>query len=147
MHIVKIPMIIAIQSNLQSRHCVILKKKGNDYVTTVMVKNTGSYAGKEVVQLYISAPKGTLKKPAYELKAYAKTRELQPGESQLLEMTFSNYDLASYDEIQQAWVTDGGQYTAHFAASAADLRQHATFNAKQQVVKCHNVLPYRRLPR
>lgn len=124
-----------------------VKKKGNDYVATVMVKNTGSYAGKEVVQLYISAPKGTLKKPAYELKAYAKTRELQPGESQLLEMTFSNYDLASYDEIQQAWVTDGGQYTAHFAASAADLRQHATFNAKQQVVKCHNVLPYRRLPR
>lgn len=124
-----------------------VKKKGNDYVATVMVKNTGSYAGKEVVQLYISAPKGTLKKPAYELKAYAKTRELQPGESQLLEMTFSNYDLASYDEMQQAWVTDGGQYTAHFAASAADLRQHATFNAKQQVVKCHNVLPYRRLPR
>ncbi len=124
-----------------------VKKKGNDYVATVMVKNTGSYAGKEVVQLYISAPKGTLKKPAYELKAYAKTRELQPGESQLLEMTFSNYDLASYDEIQQAWVTDGGQYTAHFAASAADLRQQATFNAKQQVVKCHNVLPYRRLPR
>lgn len=124
-----------------------VKKKGNDYVATVMVKNTGSYAGKEVVQLYISAPKGTLKKPAYELKAYAKTRELQPGESQQLEMTFSNYDLASYDEMQQAWVTDGGQYTAHFAASAADLRQHATFNAKQQVVKCHNVLPYRRLPR
>lgn len=124
-----------------------VKKKGNDYVATVMVKNTGSYAGKEVVQLYISAPKGTLKKPAYELKAYAKTRELQPGESQRLEMTFSNYDLASYDEMQQAWVTDGGQYTAHFAASAADLRQHATFNAKQQVVKCHNVLPYRRLPR
>ncbi len=124
-----------------------VKKKGNDYVATVMVKNTGSYAGKEVVQLYISAPKGTLKKPAYELKAYAKTRELQPGESQLLEMTFSNYDLASYDEMQQAWVTDGGQYTAHFAASAADLRQQATFNAKQQVVKCHNVLPYRRLPR
>ena len=124
-----------------------VKKKGNDYVATVMVKNTGSYAGKEVVQLYISAPKGTIKKPAYELKAYAKTRELQPGESQLLEMTFSNYDLASYDEMQQAWVTDGGQYTAHFAASAADLRQQATFTAKKQVVKCHNVLPYRRLPR
>lgn len=124
-----------------------VKKKGNDYVATVMVKNTGSYAGKEVVQLYISAPKGTLKKPAYELKAYAKTRELQPGESQLLEMTFSNYDLASYDELQQAWVTDGGQYTAHFAASASDLRQHATFTAKKQVVKCHDVLQYRRLPK
>lgn len=117
-----------------------VKKKGNNYVATVIIKNTGNYVGKETVQLYITAPAGKLVKPALELKAYAKTRELRPGESQRVEMTFSNYDLASYDESQQSWVTDGGQYTARFAASVNDIRQNIPFIAKQQKVKCHDVL-------
>ena len=105
-----------------------------------MVKNTGNYVGKEIVQLYITAPSGKLVKPALELKAYAKTRELQPGESQRVEMTFSNYDLASYDESQQPWVTDGGRYTAHFAARVTDIRQDIPFVAKSQKIKCHDVM-------
>ena len=122
-----------------------VKKKGTDYVASVTVTNTSNYAGKEVVQLYVTAPKGKLEKPAYELKAFAKTCELRPGETQRVEMTFSNYDLASYDESQQAWVTDGGVYTALFAASAADIREKAAFTAKSQTVKCHDVLQKRPL--
>ncbi|MBP5277987.1 MAG: glycoside hydrolase family 3 protein [Prevotella sp.] len=117
-----------------------VEKKGNNFVASVRITNTGNLAGKEVVQLYITAPQGKLKKPVYELKAYAKTRELQPGESQVVYMPFSNYELASYDESQQSWVTDGGQYTARFAASVADIRQNVPFNVKAQKVKCHDVL-------
>lgn len=115
-------------------------KKGNQYVASVMVKNTGQNVGKETVELFVAAPKGTLPKPAFELRAFGKTRELKPGESQRVEMTFTGYDLASYDEQQQAWVTDGGTYTALFSASADDSRQRADFKVKAATVKCHDVL-------
>ena len=115
-------------------------KKGRNYVAAITVKNTGSVAGKEVVELFITAPKGKLDKPAMELKAFGKTRELQPGESQQLLLTFSGYDLASYDTDQQAWVTDGGEYTAKFASSAEDIRQTVKFKAGHEVVKCHDVM-------
>jgi beta-glucosidase len=117
-----------------------VSKKGKGYVAAITVKNTGSVAGKEVVQLYITAPKGKLDKPAMELKAFGKTRELKPGESQQLLLTFSGYDLASYDTDQQAWVTDGGEYIAKFAASAEDIRQTVKFKASAETVKCHDVL-------
>ncbi len=117
-----------------------VSKKGKEYVAAITVKNTGSVAGKEAVQLYITAPKSKLQKPAIELKAFGKTRELKPGESQQLLLTFSGYDLASYDTDQQAWVTDGGEYTAKFAASAEDIRQTVTFKAKAEIVKCHDVM-------
>jgi beta-glucosidase len=81
-----------------------------------------------------------LEKPAIELKAFAKTRELNPGESQEVKMTFTNYDLASYDESQQAFVTDAGTYTGRFAASATDIRQNVTFKADAGLVKCHDAL-------
>lgn len=55
-------------------------------------------------------------------------------------MTFTRYDLASYDEQQQAFVTDAGTYIARFAASAADIRQNVYFKADAGIVKCHNVL-------
>ncbi|MCR4852132.1 MAG: glycoside hydrolase family 3 C-terminal domain-containing protein [Prevotella sp.] len=117
-----------------------VSKKGSSYVAQLTVKNTGSRAGKETVQLYVAAPKGQLEKPAYELRAFAKTRELKPGESQRLEMTFTAYDLASYDEGQQAWVTDGGTYTALFSASAEDIRARSDFKVKAAKVAAHDVL-------
>jgi beta-glucosidase len=109
-------------------------------VAQVTVKNSGQRPGKEIVELYVAAPKGTMEKPAYELKAFGKTRELKPGESQRLEMTFTPYDLASYDESQQAWVTDEGTYTALFSASAEDCRSRVDFKVKSARVQCHDVM-------
>lgn len=117
-----------------------VQKKGDKYIASVVVRNTGSMPGKESVQLYVTAPKGNIVKPAIELRAFGKTRELKPGESQRLEMTFTNYDLASYDTNQQAYITDAGTYIARFAASATDIRQNVEFKAARQVVKCHDVL-------
>ncbi|MCR5327225.1 MAG: fibronectin type III-like domain-contianing protein, partial [Bacteroidales bacterium] len=71
-------------------------------------------AGREVVQLYVTAPAGALDKPERELKAFAKTGELAPGESQTVEMTFATYDLASFDESASAFVADKGTYNARF---------------------------------
>ena len=117
-----------------------VQKKGNKYIASIVVTNTGEYPGKEIVQLYVTAPCGKLAKPAYELKAFGKTNELQPGESQTVAMEFSNYDLASYDESQQAYVTDAGDYTARFASSSANIRQNVKFKGKAETVKCHDVL-------
>ncbi|KAF2328149.1 glycoside hydrolase family 3 C-terminal domain-containing protein [Flavobacterium ginsenosidimutans] len=117
-----------------------VKEKNGVYTASVTVKNIGKLSSREAVQLYITAPKGKLAKPVYELKAFGKTKELQPGESQKIEMTFTNYYLASYDESEQAFVTDKGVYVAHFAASADDIRQNVNFKAVAQTVKCHDVL-------
>ncbi|MBR4926369.1 MAG: glycoside hydrolase family 3 C-terminal domain-containing protein [Prevotella sp.] len=118
-----------------------LQRKGDGYVASVTVKNVGDKAGKEVVQLYVSAPEdSSMPKPAIELRAFGKTRELKPGESERVEMTFSNYDIASYDVSQQAYITDAGSYTVHFAASATDIRQSAKFKSDKFKWQCHDVM-------
>lgn len=117
-----------------------IKASGKNIVATITVKNTGSVAGKEAVELYVTAPKGGLEKPAKELKAFAKTRELKPGESQTLTMKMTAYDLASYNEDTQSWETAAGQYTAHFAANVEDVRATSTFKMGKSAVKCHDVM-------
>ena len=102
-----------------------MKKSGEQIEVSVNVMNTGKVAGKEVVQVYVSAPKGKLEKPAKELKAFGKTRELQPGETQTVRMTLQRRDLASFDEEQSAWIVDAGTYQFLIAASATDIRATA----------------------
>ena len=110
-----------------------IKTEADLFKLTVTVKNTGKYAGKEAVQVYVTAPESKLVKPVKELKAFAKTKELKPGEEEVLEFTFSQYDLASYNESMAAWVTEAGYYQVSFAASAQDIRQTASFNIAQEI--------------
>lgn len=76
------------------------------------------YSGKEVVQVYVSAPEGKLDKPYQELAAFEKTRELKPGESQLLEITFAVAELASYSEAEASWVLEAGDYVIRVGNSS-----------------------------
>ena len=118
-----------------------VKAAGDGFEASVKVTNTGSVAGKEVVQLYVSAPAGGLDKPVRELKAYAKTRELQPGESEVVTLKVDAYGLASFNEASSAWEAAAGDYKLAFGASSRDLRGDATFTLPEaKSWPAHNVL-------
>lgn len=117
-----------------------VKAGKKETTVSVVVKNTGSYTGKEVVQLYVSAPEGKLDKPAKELKAFAKTSELKPGDSQTITFVINNEDLASFDESQSAWVVDAGTYKFHIGASSRDIKATLEAGIKGSVRPANNVL-------
>ena len=118
-----------------------VKAKGKDAVeVSITVKNTGAISGKEVAQVYVQAPKGKLEKPAQELKAFAKTRELQPGESQTLTMTIPVRDLASFDEVGSQWLTEAGNYTFRIGNSSRNLPLSASLTLKEYTEKVNNAL-------
>lgn len=102
---------------------------------SVTVTNSGSVAGKEVVQLYISAPNHKIDKPAAELKGFAKTKLLQPGESQEISFTLRPADLASFDTKTSAWVADAGNYTARIGTSQKTVLSSTFKLAKDLVVE------------
>ncbi len=101
---------------------------------TVTVTNAGRVPGKEVVQIYINAPKQKLKKPASELRAFAKTRLLKPGESQTLSFTLTKNDLASFDPASSSWVAESGTYTINVAASSANIKSSASMALLKDIV-------------
>lgn len=90
------------------------------WTVKVNVKNTGKVAGKDVVQLYVKAPRKGLDKPERELKGFAKTPLLNPGETCEVEIFISKESLASYDESARSWVTAKGRYTFIAAKDALD---------------------------
>ena len=119
----------------------VVKAGADGFTATITVTNTGKVAGKESVQLYVTAPEGGLEKPAFELKAFAKTRKLAPGESQTLTMNVDAYTLASFNETASQWETAAGTYTVKFAANAADVRATAQYKHKKaQSWKVNDVL-------
>ena len=119
----------------------VVKAKGKDAVeVSITVKNSGSVAGKEVAQVYVQAPKGRLEKPAQELKAFAKTRELQPGESQVLTMTIPVRDLTSFDEANSQWLSEAGTYTFRIGASSRDIKATVSLPLKEYTEKTSNAL-------
>lgn len=87
-----------------------MKADSETVTVTVKVKNTGGAAGKEIVQVYYSAPAGALDKPYQELAGYVKTKELQPGEEQEVSVSFATASMASYDTARAAWVLEAGTY-------------------------------------
>ena len=108
---------------------------------TVTVTNTGSVAGKEVAELYISAPTTKLDKPVAELKAFAKTALLAPGASQTFNFTITATDLASFQTASSSWVADAGDYTVKIGTSEETFAS-ANFKLPKEVVveKVHKVV-------
>ena len=118
-----------------------IAEKGDSYEVSVTIKNTGEREGKEVVELYISAPDNkAANKPAKELKAFAKTKALKAGESETVTMTVKAADLASFDEAASAWVVAEGEYQFLVGASSQDIKATLTANAKAQQTKVNDVM-------
>ena len=118
----------------------VVKAKGDLVTVSITVKNTGTVSGKEVAQVYVTAPQGRLQKPAQELKAFAKTHELQPGESQTLTMTIPVRLLASFDEAGSQWLTEAGTYTFRIGASSRDIKATAQLKLAEYTEKTTNAL-------
>lgn len=119
----------------------VVKLNGDKVNVSINVKNTGSVNGKEVAQVYINAPAGRLEKPTKELKAFAKTRELKPGESQTLNMVINVRELASFDEAGSQWLAEAGTYNVLIGANVADIRATTQFKlAKEYTEKTTNAL-------
>ena len=105
----------------------------------VSVTNTGDMAGKEVVQAYYGAPQGKLGKAARVLCAFAKTRLLQPGETQLMTLCWKIADMASYDGcgkvFKSAYVLEQGEYKFYIGTSVRDAVENATvYTAAKDIV-------------
>lgn len=100
---------------------------------TVDVKNTGSVAGREVVQVYVSSPSVKLKKPEETLAAFAKTKLLNPGESQTLSFTVETKDFASFDEATSSWIAEAGNYGLKVGASSMIIKQSSGFKIAKEL--------------
>ena len=96
------------------------------------VLNAGHYAGKEVAQVYIKAPKGRLEKPFQELKGFHKTRLLKPGEVERVEIEVDMRSLASFDG--RNWVVEKGEYEVRVGTSSRDIRLKSKFTIDQDIV-------------
>ncbi|MBO1362860.1 glycoside hydrolase family 3 C-terminal domain-containing protein [Prevotella sp. A2931] len=108
---------------------------------TVSVKNVGKADGKEIVELYVAAPDSKrLNKPAKELKAFAKTKSLKPGEAETLTLTVKTADLASFDADTSVWRVDAGKYQLLVGASSRDIKTTLPIDVKARETKVHSVL-------
>lgn len=100
---------------------VVAEVIGDSVRVSVRVKNTGTeYAGKEVVQVYYTAPEGRLDKPYQELAAFRKTALLLPGQEELVELSFAVKDMASYSEKDAAWILEKGTYIIRVGSCSRD---------------------------
>ena len=100
-----------------------------------MVKNTGTEPGKETVQVYIGAPRGELEQPVRELRGFAKTKELQPGETELVTISIPKDRIVSYSEERNAWIREPGVYTVFAGTHSRDLQKCGIMEAKTLLVK------------
>ena len=116
----------------------VVEQTEDEIFATVQVTNTGDTAGKEVVQLYFEAPQGILKKPARQLAAFAKTRLLLPGETQLVRLSFKKEDMASYDDLgkiaKSAYVLEKGIYKIYAGTSVRDIEEIDQMELSKNVI-------------
>ncbi len=102
-----------------------------ELTVSIDVENTGNVAGREVVQVYASAPEVKLNKPSEELVAFGKTKLLEPGETETLTFTISTKDLASFDEATSTWITEAGTYTLKIGAPSKDIKATSDFTMEE----------------
>ncbi|MBR5507104.1 MAG: glycoside hydrolase family 3 C-terminal domain-containing protein [Clostridia bacterium] len=112
---------------------------GDDVSVKAEVTNIGNYDGKEVVQVYYSAPRGKITKPRLELCAFKKTKLLRPGESETLIMNFNVKDMASYDDVgaveKSAYILEKGQYRLYVGNSIRDTKEvEFDFSPKDNII-------------
>lgn len=113
------------------------KAEDEEIKLQIKVTNTGNqYSGKEVVQVYYSAPQGKLGKPAKELCAYAKTEKLAPGESQVMDITFAVNEMASYDDSnatghKSCYVLEAGDYAIYVGNSVRNVENVYTYQLEK----------------
>lgn len=117
-----------------------LTRRGDKTTVSVTVTNTGDCPGREVVQLYVTAPGNDMIKPERELRGFAKTRGLAPGESEKITITVSDDELASFDESRSAWVTEPGGYLARIGYSSTDYIVIPFTIKKERVRKVNDIL-------
>lgn len=119
-----------------SRRVVSAGEKDGVITVSVAVKNTGSVAGKEVVQLYYGAPQGELGKAAKSLAAFHKTKLLAPGESEVVTLSFQVNDMASYDDTgilqKSAYVLEQGEYPVYVGVSVRDVEVCYTYTVSEE---------------
>lgn len=106
----------------------VISMRDNNFLVSVDVSNVGKYAGKQVVQAYASAPQGKLGKSEKVLVAFAKTDLLSPGETRTVHMSFSEYQLASYDDLgkvcESAYILEKGEYRFYVGTSVRDCEEN-----------------------
>lgn len=100
----------------------------------VEVTNTGEAAGKEVVEVYVTAPEGRLTKPYQELKGYAKTKNILPGESETVTITIPTETLASFDIEKAAFVMEAGDYLIRVGKHSRDTEVVQVLRLDREVV-------------
>ena len=119
---------------------VSFAQNGDCFNAAVNVKNIGAISGKEVVQLYVSAPQGKLSKAAKGLVAFAKTKELAAGESEEIKFSFTLYDIASFDDTgvsgnKFAYVIEQGEYVFYVGNSVRTDIKAVSTHLEYTVVK------------
>jgi len=114
----------------------------NEMTVKLTVKNIGEKAGKETAELYLHAPNIQLEKPIQELKGFAKTKLLKPGESQEITLKLDARALASFQTNISSWIAEKGTYEVLIGSSSKDIRLHSSFTLPQTIVveKVHLVL-------
>ena len=119
-----------------------VKISGTQVNVRTAVKNTGSMAGRQVVQVYLSKPAGRLDQPKQELCAFGKTHELAPGEMETVTCTFDLADMAAYDMQSGAYILEAGDYIIRVGTSSADNAPAAVLHLDETVttLQAKNVL-------
>lgn len=107
---------------------------GESIRVSVAVRNSGEYAGRETVQVYVSQPQGKLDKPYQVLSGFAKTKTLLPGQEETLSVVFPIRSLASYDEERAAWVLEAGTYYVRVGVHSRSTHIAAALELDETIV-------------